>query len=903
MQKILNKRLLRDLKSNFLRYLALTLLVVMGMYVVVGVIGSAENTITGTAECRTADNCEDGQFEVFIPLDSGQEKALTDDGADIEKMFSIDIDLENGSTIRFFVNRSNINLVHLDSGRLAENIGEAVLEKRYCEENNISVGDSISLGEITLDVVGIGSTPDYDMPVKSMADASVESSVFGLAFVTDSQYENILINSAQKAENYCYAYKLNSISDDELKQKIKSLDFDYTKVTDIFFQEMIADTIGKKDDLQNGINELYDGSKKLTDGLSKLDENSVDLNKGASEIFNSYILQANNSLAVYGITDTLTADNYSEILDKYIAATQNADLISLKNTLDNLHKFVSGTAEYTDGVNKAADGSQELSDGISTLKSDTDEMLDEFFSVEIDNLTSFVKAADNPRIAGAAGDMLMNKQMGLIAGVIIMCLFTYVISVFVIHQIQTESSVIGALYALGVKKKNLILHYLTMPTIISFFGGLIGAAIGFSNVGIGVQMQDTYNYFSVPQLDTIYPTYLIIYSIIMPPVVSAIVNYLVINKKLSQTALSLIRNEQKTGTYSSINLKDKSFIRSFRIRQMLRETRTGITVIAGMLISLMIFMLGLNCYVLCSNVQKDMQSDTKYEYMYMLKYPEKLVPDGAEACYSESLSKTYLDFTLDITIMGIDGDNRYFDFDVPTGKSKLLISKSVQQKYGLSVGDKLILSDNSNEMDYAFTVEDVCDYSAGLMVFMDIDSLRELFGREDDYYNVLLSDNALSIDGGRLYSVTTMTDIDRASEVFINLMGPTYVMLISVAIVIFCAVMYLMMNVMIDRAGFGISLIKIFGFRTGEIRKLYLDGNMYVIAVGAAICIPISKKLADLLYPWLIANTACGMSLAFPWYYYVMIFAGVMAAYFVINAMLTGKLSRISPVDVLKNRE
>lgn len=47
----------------------------------------------------------------------------------------------------------------------------------------------------------------------------------------------------------------------------------------------------------------------------------------------------------------------------------------------------------------------------------------------------------------------MNKYAGLGVGVILMALLTYVISVFVIHQIQRESSVIGALYALGAKKK------------------------------------------------------------------------------------------------------------------------------------------------------------------------------------------------------------------------------------------------------------------------------------------------------------------------------------------------------------------------------------------------------------------------------------------------------------------
>ena len=109
----------------------------------------------------------------------------------------------------------------------------------------------------------------------------------------------------------------------------------------------------------------------------------------------------------------------------------------------------------------------------------------------------------------------MNKYAGLGVGVILMALLTYVISVFVIHQIQRESSVIGALYALGAKKKDLIRHYVTLPTIVAFVGGIIGAVKGFSPVGIDYQLLDSYAYFSLPDFTHIYPLYLIIYSIRM----------------------------------------------------------------------------------------------------------------------------------------------------------------------------------------------------------------------------------------------------------------------------------------------------------------------------------------------------------------------------------------------------
>ena len=47
MQKILRKRVWRDLRENSFRYLALGLLIVLGMYLIVSLVGAAETVISG----------------------------------------------------------------------------------------------------------------------------------------------------------------------------------------------------------------------------------------------------------------------------------------------------------------------------------------------------------------------------------------------------------------------------------------------------------------------------------------------------------------------------------------------------------------------------------------------------------------------------------------------------------------------------------------------------------------------------------------------------------------------------------------------------------------------------------------------------------------------------------------
>ena len=181
--------------------------------------------------------------------------------------------------------------------------------------------------------------------------------------------------------------------------------------------------------------------------------------------------------------------------------------------------------------------------------------------------------------------------------------------------------------------------------------------------------------------------------------------------------------------------------------------------------------------------------------------------------------------------------------------------------------------------------------------------MRELFGEDDDYYNVVMSDRELDIEEGRLYSVTSKEDIDKAADIFLKLMQSMFIMLIGASAVIFGLVMYLMIAVMIDRSSFGISLLKIFGFRKGEIKKLYLDGNRFMIIAGALVAVPVAKWFMDTIFPSFIGNVACAIHLEFPWYLYIMIFAGILATYEVINLFMMAKLNRVKQTEVLKNRE
>lgn len=661
-----------------------------------------------------------------------------------------------------------------------------------------------------------------------------------------------------------------------------------------------------------GVGETSIGSQQLFCGLSTLYTASETVVDGTDAVVDALIDMVEAQLKESDITVDLTSDNYKEELDRLMAEGSSVDvklkdsLNDAKDTLADLEDFREGIIDYTDAVDEIADGSRELRDGVQELQDETDDMIEEYFAFDIDNLTQFLIAADNPRIDAAAGDVVINRFAGILAGIILMVLFTYVISVFVIHNIEKESSVIGALYALGVTRGQLLFHYLLNPLLISFLGGAVGCILGFSEYGTGWQMGDSIAYYSLPPMRIVTPGYLLFYSLIMPPVTAVVVNYLVINKKLKCTALSLLRNEQtagKAGRIQNMNLGNMKFLLRFQIRQMLREIRSAFAVVIGMFICLLILMMSIDCAVLCINFGNACLEETKYAYMYTYKYPTEDVPEGGIPAYVENLKKEAYGYNLDVTVLGIDDDNPYFPIVTADKKNEIVISSAAAQKFGVKVGDKLVLSDEVNERDYAFTVKNIVNFTSGVYVFLDRDVMQELFDQEDDYYNVVFADHALDIDNGRLYATVSKENVEESSQIFTDMMGPMVVMLVAISALIFMIVMYLMMKVMIDRSAFSISLMKVFGYRRREIRRLYLDGNFYVILLGALICVPLAKWSMDLVYPYCIANVAIGMDIKFTPQIYIMIYGGIWLCYIVINFLLVGRLNKLVPAEVLKNRE
>src|SRR5699024_7404183 len=133
-------RTFRELKKNFLRYFALWILVIISMFLVVGIVSSAQSTIQTVNQTAEENHLEDGEFTLALPLEKEAIQDIEKMDVTVEDMFSLDLKQEDDSVIRVMKNRESINKIHISQGREAEQEDEIAVDRIYAAAHHLNPG-------------------------------------------------------------------------------------------------------------------------------------------------------------------------------------------------------------------------------------------------------------------------------------------------------------------------------------------------------------------------------------------------------------------------------------------------------------------------------------------------------------------------------------------------------------------------------------------------------------------------------------------------------------------------------------------------------------------------------------------------------------------------------------------
>lgn len=215
MKSPLRKRIPRELRAEFGKYLVVLILMISTIGFVSGFLVADGSMIQAYNEGFEKYNIEDGNFRAKKELTSSQKKDISTHNVTLYENFYIEQAVDNGSTMRFFKNRKDVNKVCLMKGTLPATSDEIAIDRMYADNNHISVGDVLTSGGKEWKVTGLVALSDYSCLFQNNNDSMFDAVKFGVSVVTPKAFETLNQDKLQ----YSYSWQYDKAPKTEGQEK------------------------------------------------------------------------------------------------------------------------------------------------------------------------------------------------------------------------------------------------------------------------------------------------------------------------------------------------------------------------------------------------------------------------------------------------------------------------------------------------------------------------------------------------------------------------------------------------------------------------------------------------------------------------------------------------------------
>ena len=782
MKSPLRKRLPRELKSEIGKYLVVFILMVATIGFVSGFLVADGSMLTAYNESFGKYKIEDGNFRTAEQIYKTQRKEIEDLGVKLYDNFYLEEPLDNGSTMRIFKNREEINKVCLMEGSLPEKTGEIAIDRMYADNNGLSVGDTLTSGKRTWKVTGLVALSDYSALFQNNNDSMFDSVKFGVSVVTEEEFDSL--DQSKLQYNYSWIYDQKPETEKEEKE----------------VSEDLMEDIG----------------------------------------------------------------------------------------------------------------------GIVTLE-------------------SFVPRYVNQAIIFTGDDMGGDKAMVTMLLYIVIVIMAFVFGITISNTIRKEAGVIGTLRASGYTRQELVLHYMTLPVLVTLAGALIGNILGYT-VFKDVCAAMYYGSYSLPTYVTIWNAEAFLLTTVVPVIIMLVVNYGVLRHKLKLSPLKFLRRDLSSGRRQKrairLSPKIKIFAR-FRLRVIFQNMSNYVVLFIGIVFANLLLMFGLLLPSALAHYQVEIQENMLAKYQYMLQVPVSAV-SGNKFESLMSLLEFYMDSQTDnedaeefsayslntlpgkykseeVTFYGIEPDSKYVKIDfADTGAenssdadAEVYISKAYADKFLLHTGDTITLKEKYEKDEYSFRIVGIYDYTAALCVFMPRSELNQIFDLGDDYYSGYFSDTEITdIKDQYIGSVIDLDALTKISRQLDVSMGSMMGLINGFAIMIYMVLIYLLSKIIIEKNAQSISMVKILGYTNGEISRLYILSTSIVVVICLLVSLPIETALMNVLFrEMMLASISGWITLWIDPMIYVQMFAAGIITYGLVALLEFRRVKKVPMDEALKNVE
>ena len=513
------------------------------------------------------------------------------------------------------------------------------------------------------------------------------------------------------------------------------------------------------------------------------------------------------------------------------------------------------------------------------------------------SLDSLLAKEDNQAIKFSITDLEGDLTMMLIFGAIIVFGLAFVFALSTKSQIESEAKSIGTLKAMGYSRFELLIGYLILPTIITLLAGIFGNVLAYTALK-DYLVSLYYHSYSLPVYTTYYNANALVYTTLLPILMVFIINLLVILKTISIPSLNLLRYQlviKKNKKVVKLNHKI-NFISRYQIRVVLQNKGTYIALFFGTLLATIILLFGLMMSPLLDHYKDEVIKSQIAPYQTILKADI----DGLDG---EKLYVKTLDYRNDeIMIFGLEtygNDSKYLK-NINIEKNKVVIASGLKAKYKLNNNSIIKLEEKYSDIKYEFTISDSYETTGSLIIFMD----KELFMNTFDsgYLTSYFSDKKLDISDEYVYKTITLDDLIVVSNQLSDSMGKVFVIFTVISVILFVLLIFLLAKIVIEKNQSQISMLKIIGYDTFNINKIYNITTGIITILSVVISTFIAQFFIKIAWDIVLQNKMKGwLDFYIAPYLYPVIFGIGIGSFLIIYLIESRKISKINLAVALKD--
>lgn len=516
-------------------------------------------------------------------------------------------------------------------------------------------------------------------------------------------------------------------------------------------------------------------------------------------------------------------------------------------------------------------------------------------------MENYIPRYQNQAINFAGDDIGSDTNMMKWFEYIVIVILAFIFAVTISNTLTKEASVIGTLRASGYTKGELLIHYISLPVIVTFVASVVGNVLGYSVFkDMGAQLY--YASYSLTKYVTYWNADAFVLTTVIPLIIMIAVNLLVVNSKLKLSPLRFLRHDlSRSKRKKAVKLPHWKFMTRFKTRVILQNIPGYVVMLVGIYFAQVLLMFGLMLNPMLKHYQNDILDNMIADHQYVLDSQVETANNNAET-YCVKTLRTTGDIDDEIMVYGIHSDSKYFPVKLDDGD--VLVSDSYADKYEIVDGDKLKLKESYTDDTYDLKVTGSVVYPAALAVFVTEDDFREIFDKDEDYFTGYFSNDKLTDIEDHVVSEITKDDMIKVSRQLTKSMGGMFYIVVVFSLVMFMLLVYLLTKLIVEKNTVSISMVKILGYDTKEISKLYLSSTTVMVAVVTLLDILLSYLSIKVIYRAMLIDMLSGWMPIYmaPWIFPLM-FVLSFTCYLVISLLQMKRIKKIPMDEALKNVE